>query len=474
MARTKQCAKRSTGGTSTHFPLNPPGSPPVVPPSSLPEPLPEAPPREPSILSTTPPPSAQPTQVKIKSVRLIVKEPAKSGSRSQGGDHWCSLCNDGGTLLVECSTCWRSNCSACIPGITEIDEDSFKFLNYRCPACHGRRQRFYGLYQGDQPFFPEGMLISETAKSGHGTRINSSPLVIFELILDTLYKEGTPAKALHMHMKAAFASNPTDLKLITCAFDIDPEKTKTHQTRMKRLVKGLNSGNFERIVLIIQTHTDKGHGGLMYRGDGESSTSLSCGISHFFESVISSDLQEYISGRKYSLMVLAACGYFFDFPDAREELRDAVNRFKFCDAFAFSDHGLDPTRLNPFINEFATDILITGHQSAASLPLILSSSSTIRYTGILHLMQTETGVAMKHYQRFDPTSRPSGSRFPQQCSRCRAYRPWRVPSPAKKKCNKSQMFKCKSKKCKGVFEVRRQKGYRPLPKDYAKIYHALI
>ena len=146
-------------------------------------------------------------------------------------------------------------------------------------------------------------------------------------------------------------------------------------------------------------------------------------------------------------------------------------RFRFSDAFAFSETGLDPHRITSFLNEFATNVLVTGHNSSVALPTALSSSSTAQFTGILHLRWVEAGVQMERFERLHPTTRPNGSRFPQQCPKCCAYRPWVIPPNHKKKNNnKEVVFKCATKGCSGVFKVGRLKGYRSLPKDGAKIY----
>lgn len=105
------------------------------------------------------------------------------------------------------------------------------------------------------------------------------------------------------------------------------------------------SGRFDRIVLIIQTHADKDRGDLFYCGDGDGPTSASAEVSNvsgkyfsdldsfflifvkFFEVVIGQELREFISGRKYSLMIMAACGSVVNIPDALEQLRDVVETY---------------------------------------------------------------------------------------------------------------------------------------------------
>lgn len=120
------------------------------------------------------------------------------------------------------------------------------------------------------------------------------------------------------------------------------------------------------------------------------------------------------------------------------------------------------------------NVLVTGHHSAATLPTTLSSSSTLQFTGIVHLKPEEEGVRVERFERLHPTSRPNGVKFPQQCPECRAYRPWVIPPLAKNKYNKKQVFRCVTRGCPGVFKARRLKGYRELPGDYAKIYSKLL
>ena len=107
-------------------------------------------------------------------------------------------------------------------------------------------------------------------------------------------------------------------------------------------------------------------------------------------------------------MFLAACGSVVNVPSALAELQSVAKkyaalslcflgwhsiRFKFSDAFAFSELGLDPQRVIPFINEFCMSVLITGHKSMTALPIILSSSSTSWYTRLVHLIALDGEVS---------------------------------------------------------------------------------
>lgn len=103
------------------------------------------------------------------------------------------------------------------------------------------------------------------------------------------------------------------------------------------------SKNFDQIVLFVHTHSDEERGDLMYCGDG-ATNSLSTGISDvsggcfddfafsltklkFFETIVGSGLRDFVLGRKYSLMVLAACGSVVNHDGAREELREVANKY---------------------------------------------------------------------------------------------------------------------------------------------------
>jgi len=47
----------------------------------------------------------------------------------------------------------------------------------------------------------------------------------------------------------------------------------------------------------------------------------------FFESIIGEDLRKFILGRKYSLMVLAACGAVVNNSTSLKQLRQVVRRY---------------------------------------------------------------------------------------------------------------------------------------------------
>jgi hypothetical protein len=137
---------------------------------------------------------------------------------------------------------------------------------------------------------------------------------------------------------------------------------------------------------------------------------------------------------------------------------------------AFSERSLDPFRIIPFVNEFAMDVLITGHSSTTALPAALSSSSTMKFTGIVHFSLMGRGVQVKRFERIHPTSRPNGASFPPQCPKCLTYCPWVVPSGTRSRYNKKMVFACVNKGCTGKFKAPRLKGYWEIRDDKAKIF----
>jgi hypothetical protein len=96
-----------------------------------------------------------------------------------------------------------------------------------------------GLFDGDKPFFPDGMEIAPSAVGGHGARINSASIAIVELILKALPKPGTPAKVLYTYLKGCFLSNPGDIQYFQYGFDVDPKHLENHQKKMGDLVASL-------------------------------------------------------------------------------------------------------------------------------------------------------------------------------------------------------------------------------------------
>jgi hypothetical protein len=153
---------------------------------------------------------------------------------------------------------------------------------------------------------------------------------------------------------------------------------------------------------------------------------------------------------------------------------DFCHRFRFSDAFAFCENGLDPHRISSFLSEFGENVLITGRPSSSALPSVLSASSTIKYTGVVHLMREKTGLKTTRYERIHSTSRPNGKRFPQQCVECRAYFPWHVPKKRVVKdvreMNQNMVFHCDTEGCSGTFEAQELEGYQPLAREPAHIF----
>lgn len=55
---------------------------------------------------------------------------------------WCALCTNGGDVLVGCQKCTRINCSSCVPILADLTPEQLETLNYKCPSCTGRGRVF--------------------------------------------------------------------------------------------------------------------------------------------------------------------------------------------------------------------------------------------------------------------------------------------------------------------------------------------
>jgi hypothetical protein len=205
----------------------------------------------------------------------------------------------------------------------------------------------------------------------------------------------------------------------------------------------------------------------------------------FFRVVVGKGLQDYISSRKYSLMVLAACGSVVNVPESLDMLQGVAkkyvrstagiqhltrHRFKLTDTLAFTEAGLDPQKIVPFVNDFVFGTLITGRQSKTLLPTILHSSTT-QFTGIVHLRSTEGDVVAEQFERVHHTRRPNGKRLPLQCFKCHVYQPWSVPSTRRLSPTKTRVFPCVNIKCSNTFVARGLKGYKQVSDDAFKFFY---
>ena len=141
---------------------------------------------------------------------------------------------------------------------------------------------------------------------------------------------------------------------------------------------------------------------------------------------------------------------------------------------AFSQPCLDTQSIVSFVNELALEVLVTGHNTASILPTVISSTSTVRVTGIFHFTSTDKAdVKVASYQWDDPISRPGGKRLPVQCAECRHYFSWKVPRKHSAKA-KEVVFECRTKDCSGVYVPLPLRGYKKISKVRAKLYRALV
>lgn len=126
-----------------------------------------------------------------------------------------------------------------------------------------------------------------------------------------------------------------------------------------------------------------------------------------------------------------------------------------------------------FVNELAMEVLVTGHKTKSILPKVVSSTSTVCVTGIVHFASKgEADVEVVSYEWNDPTSRPNGKNLPVQCPKCRHYRSWKVPRKPPK--TEELIIKCRTKDCSGVYLPPPLTGYKKVSKARAGLYKALL
>lgn len=96
-----------------------------------------------------------------------------------------------------------------------------------------------GLFDGKTPVFSRGIKITSRAIALHGAQLNVSTLAIVELHLEQVYKNGTPAHALHTLLQGTFLDNPENLQFFGCTFDNKSKSVESQQQNIKTLVSTL-------------------------------------------------------------------------------------------------------------------------------------------------------------------------------------------------------------------------------------------
>ncbi|KAF9241130.1 hypothetical protein BU15DRAFT_61086 [Melanogaster broomeanus] len=403
MARTKQTAKKTTGGEARCIIINPKSSR-LLCISPLRRPA-----QEPNLKANRP---IRPRRAEAGSVLpvQVSSRPCFQAMMSRSVDRLDHRNND-----LRAAACYK-----CI----QIPTQSYTIVAeptvmYICVTCHWKDDLRTGTVTPYKGFYRDGksVLLSFPIINGH-----------FELSIKS-YIHSKRVAVVHLRLHTIPAGGPVDIL---------EEFLRPYY---------LHSGELYTILFAISNHTDNDRGDL-FLGEHRKKD-----ISSTVDEVLNTLLGPFGTATNGALLYLLACGSMTRKPESFDALCNAIGRFAFSTSIAFDAERLQPLVAWPFLMLLTEAIVIEGHNATDAVPHALGNSHRLGKHSAVYLMTlaaslpTETStdalVDVTKYVWSHQDYRPWGQPLPTQCNVCGSAQRW-----ARKVCKDGGYeFRCRYEFC---------------------------
>ncbi|KAH7919746.1 hypothetical protein BV22DRAFT_1133620 [Leucogyrophana mollusca] len=449
MARTKNTARKVTGGSATRK-VRQTDVASSAPMESLRRSV-----KRPRPRSSTPLPTA---------VSVVAGKPAATSEvrelrwqRDQDGNKWCYMCQDGGHLLFRCDNCPRVVCSRCIEvpeAITSTrgGQDSM----FECPTCHiarVRREEVAGPYtafytpnengQYGQPLLTSMPITIPGAFSlGSGAKVDSRSLCIVHFVCKGQNVNGGPARMAKTYLEGYIGDD--SLVYVEVEFDLTLDEGERDFVEYKmKLANYLVDEKYARLMIFVTTHSDDTSGDLFV------GPKCCFEVGMWMDTFFGGPMAPVVQG---ATVFLLACGTVVTLPDPFIAVQKKVTEYRFSSLWAFGAPGLHPNAVVPFVVAFCQRVVVEGAQPLKIIAKLLAASSRLNlHSDVLHISPATSSLHHAEVHRYvwsHKTIRPWGSSLPVQCPKCKCLKSWSSPTRQ----DNAYIFTCAS----GVGECQRK------------------
>ncbi|KAI6018873.1 hypothetical protein EDC04DRAFT_2902068 [Pisolithus marmoratus] len=178
----------------------------------------------------------------------------------------CVMCRDGGDVWIcDEEECGRVVCYRCLV----VPEDSMEKVRgsdvkFRCVTCHwqktkGNPQPYFAFYSKGETILSDPPLLLGGFQHSITSQVASLPAALVHLHLEALEVGHSQVKMLHSFLENYFPKG--GYKFSQLGFDLaTPESMEVYEKAASNLAQSLSP--YSRVVLIITTHSDEERGDL--------------------------------------------------------------------------------------------------------------------------------------------------------------------------------------------------------------------
>ncbi|KAG1861222.1 hypothetical protein F4604DRAFT_1684048 [Suillus subluteus] len=251
-------------------------------------------------------------------------------------NEYCIVCRDGAGRYEE-NTLFML-CLQLPPDLeTTVLQDN---ISFRCICCHIKMEQggaYFGFYNANHlPVLDRFLPINGALEVSERAEISAATVIFIHLILVDFTVAGSPMEFAHSFLKPYYTGDR--IQYLNVYYDIGTDaKLPAYRSNIQKIMKGLKkSFVWERVVIGVSTHTDEDFGD-PFTGyeDDASGGYISTPVNDFLE-IILQPWQTLIDAAQESYLWMFCCGHLVTNLDSFHGLQEAVVRHKLTGTIAFN------------------------------------------------------------------------------------------------------------------------------------------
>ncbi|KAH8096983.1 hypothetical protein BXZ70DRAFT_1009312 [Cristinia sonorae] len=358
--------------------------------------------------------------------------------KDSGNPVYCHKCMDNASQPVPCTRCTNYLCTQCCVQLALVlDRDDLFFMCHQCEtAREGVYTRYYGVFyiKTKMPFFKQkgkqGLTLTCKGYGPRGVKWLHPKVAVIDARLACLDGEGHPPGMVTQYLRAMMHEMKENVRRFELVIDFpndNPEEfLDAHQVKIEKLTKEIKEFAPEVILFFVETHSNDENGDLSY------APFAATDIRNFFEHVLGVNLLQSISSTPTHLFLLC-CGGITN-QDSMRDLKTVAHNYKINNVFIPTAPKYFPPLSTPSVLYFAQQVIIHGHPAEFQSMLPSPHFHVGQQTGIVHLARDVAST----YLWSEDHVRPNGVQLPLQCKDCGAVHAW----DSGKKKDEAIIFKC--------------------------------
>ncbi|KAG1840441.1 hypothetical protein F4604DRAFT_1690778 [Suillus subluteus] len=295
---------------------------------------------------------------------------------------FCIICRDGSIeddYLLLCDECPRVVCTNCVtvpPAFAQAV--AAPHVTFRCICCHitGQCQGgdnlapYFGFYMNNKPLLDSFLPIRTALELNITSQLSSDHLLFIHLTLVDYDTAGGSFKLAHQFLMPYFPNASMEYHKVT--FDVGTvSKVNKYRESMDALVGKLSNTPWKRIVFGISNHTDNESGDPFVGYDRKSYAATP--VNNFLD-IILGPWRVLIDQTPKSFLWLFSCGALVNNPQSFSKLRVSVAHHGVSAAIAFNAVRFQPSFSAHLLLAFCELVLIQRLSIQQAFPDMLGQS----------------------------------------------------------------------------------------------------